>query len=75
MNAYDIVDELPEGYRWANEVECDSWIYNSDLMVQVRRGWEGHESMTDLAIRLGAIVTTRQVVVTTYEVTTDNGLN
>lgn len=49
MNANTIVDELPNGYRWANERETESWLSHFSRMVQVRRPEHG-EDATDLAI-------------------------
>jgi hypothetical protein len=52
MNANNIVDTLPIGYRWANELECERWthpVYFS-RMVQVRKPEHGPDA-TDLAIR------------------------
>lgn len=52
MNANDIVDSLPAGYRWADEVECDRWAHPAyfSKMVQVRQPKHGPDA-TDLAIK------------------------
>lgn len=53
MNANTIVDSKPEGYRWANEVECDRWAHPAyfNKMVQVRVGGTAEDPWTDLAIK------------------------
>lgn len=51
MNANTIVDNLPTGYRWATEVECDRQAHPAyfNKMVQVSKPEHG-EYATDLAI-------------------------
>ena len=53
MNAHDIVDALPSGYRYANEVECERWNHPAyfNKMVQVKNGEYDGLPMTDLAIK------------------------
>ena len=52
MNAHDIVDALPEGYRWTTEEECSRWTHPAyfNKMVQVRVSDDDGE-LTDLAIK------------------------
>lgn len=44
--------ELPSGYRWANEVECEAASATGDFntMIQVQRGGTDNEPETDLAV-------------------------
>lgn len=54
MNADVIVNALPEGYRWADEIETEAWSNSGDHhndMVQVRVGGTDDEPWTDVAIR------------------------
>lgn len=52
MNASDIVDDLPEGYRWATAEETEEWDKHHDRMVQVRTGGTDKDPQTDLAIQI-----------------------
>ena len=54
MNAYQVVDEMPEGYHWADEDQCVRWDIEPYVsnMVQVRVGGTDDEPWTDLAIRI-----------------------
>ena len=69
MNVYTIVDSLPDGYRWATEMECECWTKNEDILVQVRRGGTDDAPMTDLAIRVDSAANVEYVVRTSYRVT------
>lgn len=51
MRADQIVDTLPEGYRWATPEETERWTFHAHNMVQVKVGGTDDEPWTDLAIK------------------------
>lgn len=51
LHAENIVDRVPDGYRWATADETENWTYYEDRVVQVMVGWEMQYPLTDLAIK------------------------
>jgi hypothetical protein len=52
LTADDIIDELPDGYRWATEEETYNWFdVHYTNMVQVVRGGTSDAPLTSLAIK------------------------
>lgn len=52
-----IVDTMPEGYRWATELETEAWAAGGALpgAVQVRVGGTDDEPWTDIAVPFHAV--------------------
>lgn len=52
LTADDLIDALPEGYRWATAEEAANWTEHRERMVQVVKGGTPDEPWTDLAIKV-----------------------